>query len=217
MTLDTRAYIHGEIGALDVFNFIVHQLLEFDRDDDTNAPRPFDRVVTRAEADTDFRTKQPAGTWTMETRCGQGLPAWLMVHYRPGGKYRTAEDAAQHDASICNLPESEYFDDETPVCDGTGHRPACHVEISMDTSYGWRGPNGMRASVLHGVVLARLTEWLSEQGVAWSWMNEYTGEIHPGGEGLEGLLGSGEQADAWFDQVAFPAIRAEIERRTAAP
>lgn len=213
MTLDTRIFIEDEIGALDLFNYLVHQLLEFDVDPDrAGGPRPFENVVTLAEPDTDWRTKQVLDTWTMETKIGQGLPAWLMVHYRPGGDYRTPEQAAEHDEDICNLPTSSWTDEDSVMCDGSDHSPACHLEVSMDTAYSFEGPNGMTCSHLHGTILARLTEWLGGQNVAWKWQNEYTGEVHPGGEGLGELLSNGDEANAWFNSTAMPAIRAHINQ-----
>lgn len=209
MTDDTAIYIEDEIGPLDVFNYLIHQLVEF-QEPDSNGPRTFDAVRTKAEVDTDWHTKKPLDTWTMETVIGQGMPAWLMVHYRPGGAYRTTEQAAEHDEDICNLPTSSWTDEDSEMCDGTDHAPACHLQVSMDTAYGFHGPNGMRCDHLHGVILARLTEWLGAQGVAWKWKNEYTGDIHPGGEGLDGLLKGGDEANAWFDNVASPVIAAHI-------
>lgn len=209
MTLNTEIYIRGEIGALDVFNFLVHQLLEFD-----DARRDFTAVRTTAEADTylPFHQADGAGpTWTMGTVVGQGLPAWTMVHYRPGGAYRTDAESAAHDTDICNVPESEFFDGDDPVCDGSHHEPACHLEVEMDTAYGFEGPNGMRCDHLHGVMVARLGALLDERGIAWSWRNEYTGEVHEGATGLDGLLRAGEAGNAWFDQLAMPAIQAQIQ------
>lgn len=204
MTLNTEIYIHGEIGALDIFNFLVHQLLEFDTDH-----RDFAAIRTKAAQNQDGA---PSPTWTMQTVIGQGLPAWTMVHYRPGGAYRTETEAAAHDTDICNVPESEFFDADDPVCDGSHHDPACHLQIDMDTGYGFRGPNGMRCDHLHGVIIARLGVLLDERAAPWSWRNEYTGEVHQGATGLDGLLRAGEAGNAWFDNVAFPAIAARTAR-----
>lgn len=205
MTLNTEIYVHGEIGALDVFNYLIHQLLEFDKD-----RRDFSDVHTEAEEDRYGRTEASAATWTMQTVIGQGLPAWTMVHYRPGGAYRTDAEALAHDTEICNVTESEFYDDTEPVCDGSRHDPACHLKVEMDTAYGFTGPNGMRCDHLHGVMIARLGALLDERGVPWSWRNEYTGEVHQGTEGLDGLLRAGEAGNAWFDSVAMPAIQAHI-------
>lgn len=212
MTLSTKIYIQGEIGALDVFNFLVHQLLEFD-----NSHRDFTAVRTTAEADTDWKTKQPTGLWTVETVIGQGLPAWTMVHHRPGGAYRTEVDAQAHDDGICNMPGSSYHDADEPVCDGSHHTPACHLMVDMDTAYGYTGPNGIGCSGLHGTMIVRLGTMLQERGVPFSWRNEYTGELHQGFDGLDGLLSAGDEANAWFNGVALPAIMLDIARREDEP
>jgi hypothetical protein len=210
MTLSTKIYVQGEIGALDVFNFLVHQLLEFDSN-----RRDFAAVRTTAEADTNWRTKQPTGLWTMKTVIGQGLPAWTMVLYRPGGEYTSDAEARAHDAEICNMPDADHYDRDEPVCDGAQHDPACHLMVDMDTAYGFHGPNGMSCSALHGVMIVRLGEMLRERGVSWQWRNEYTGELHSGFDGLGGLLNAGDEANAWFNGVALPAILADIAKREA--
>jgi len=211
VTLSTKIYVQGEIGALDVFNFLVHQLLEFDE-----ARRDFTDVRTTAEPDTDWRTKQPTGLWTMETVIGQGLPAWTMVHYRPGGEYRTEAGALAHDTEICNVPGAVYYDADEPVCDGSHHDPACRLMVDMDTAYGFHGPGGMGCSALHGVMIVRLGTMLAERGVPWQWRNEYTGELHSGFDGLDGLLHVGDEANAWFEGIALPAIMADIAKRSHA-
>ena len=183
MTLSTDIYVQRAIPARDVFEFVLAQLLEFDEDH-----RLRSLVVE------DFTPS------CFGTRLGQGLPAILSVDFKPGDVLRTAEQAAEH----------EDCDEDEPVCDGSGHDPACVLEVNLDTAYGYKGPNGMRCSDLHAVVIVRLGRWLAERSVPFAWRNEYTGEIHQGEEGIEELLSSGVEADRWFDGTLMPTIRREL-------
>ena len=194
MTLSTDIYVQGDVPARDVFEFVLAQLLEFDE-----AMRPRDEVI------------EHTGPKSFGSRLGQGLPAILSVYHEPNGECRTVEQAAEHDEEICNLPTSSWVDQDSVMCDGSSHEPACHIEVNLDTAYGFRGPNGMRCSDLHAVMIVRLGRWLAERSVPYAWRNEYTGEIHQGDDGIEELLSAGVDADRWFDNTAMPAIRRAIE------
>jgi hypothetical protein len=124
----------------------------------------------------------------------QGLPGWLMVYYGPDGALR---------------PEPEGCDkwcDED--CDGD-HQPACWLEVSLDTTYGYQDELG-GCGDLHARFTAALGRWLNERGVPWAWMNEFTGEIHQGDEGLDELGKGALAAAAWMHGSVLPAIAARI-------
>jgi len=207
MTLNTDVYVLGEIGRVDLFEFVLSQLLEFDNYQDSGIPRSRSQVVVEAEADTDYRTKQPKDTWTMETRIGQGLPAWFRMHYRPGQPYRTAE---------ATCAENECWLEDGETCDGKYHDPACFIEFDMDTAYGYHGPSGLHCSGLHAIVIAHVYHWLKSQGVDMMWRNEYTGDLNQGLDGIEEFLGSGTNAMDWFNNIALPTIKQEITNQREA-
>ena len=113
---------------------------------------------------------KPGGYWTLENEPGQGLPAWLLVHYRPEGvPLRTPEAAAQHD------------EDCEPGCDGAYHQTACWIDIDFDTSYGYHDEHG-GCGELHARLVAQLGAWLDARGIRWSWKNEFTGDTHGGSD-----------------------------------
>src|SRR5690606_25459508 len=135
--------------------------------------------------------------WSIGNLPGQGLCALLDISYRPGAPLRTPEQAAEHDEDICNLP-----------CDGDRHPPACWLEISINTAYGYKGDNGEGCGDLHARLVAELGQWLDERGIRWSWKNEFTGDIHSGYERLIDLCSAGFEATAWFRTSVLPAIEA---------
>jgi hypothetical protein len=111
--------------------------------------------------------------------------------YSPGADYRETflkvnELIGAHEGvkvkeaadSIMNLP-GQGLDAWVIVY----HRQGEPVEVSIDTGYGYRGPDG-GCRDLHARVVAELGQWLDSKGIAWSWQNEFTGETHPGYEGL---------------------------------
>lgn len=54
-------------------------------------------------------------------------------------------------------------------------------------------------------------QWLDERGIAWSWENEFSGEIHGGEdryERLTDLMQGGHRAESWFGAWVLPAIEA---------
>jgi hypothetical protein len=55
--------------------------------------------------------------------------------------------------------------------------------------------------------------YLDERGVAWSWRNEFDGEVHGGDERyvrLRDLADDGQEAMRWFKGVVEPAIAAHL-------
>lgn len=186
MTLDTRIYVHGKIDYRAVF-VKCNQLLGA-----TEQTRCTD------EQDTDYRLGKkvtlPGSSWTIQNEPMQGLPGWLMLHYRPDAPLRVPGD------------HSKYCDGAADECYEPCGIP-CWLEISIDTTYSYHGPEG-GCGDLHAWFTAELGRWLNEQGVSFSWRNEFTGEVHQGFDGLEDLGRGGLKALEWFATEALPAIRA---------
>lgn len=183
MTLSTDVWIHDEIDVPSVF----HKCREL------------------LGAGDDIKWKDSPGWGSDEDRRvlmnnpGQGLDAWLMVHFRPGKPLTTQEVSEQH------TEDCEHWDDECHWY----HPTACWCSVDFDTTYGYEGPDGEGCGALHAKLLARLGVWLDEQGVTWSWTNEFTGERWGGDERyarLVDLVGAGAEAENWFATVVGPAI-----------
>jgi hypothetical protein len=202
MTLDTRVYVLNPINQREVF-LKCCQLLGV-----TEQHRCEDKQDACWNADTKEWEVQPGNSWIAQTVPDQGLPAWLMLHYRPDAPYRTAAEAAAHDDDICNLPGTEWYDEDDGPCDGSWHWPACWLEISFDTAYSYRDGQGRGCGDFHASLVAELGQWLDERGVAWKWKNEFTGDVHTGYEQLIELCSGGFEASAWFRTSVMPAIAA---------
>jgi hypothetical protein len=224
MTLDTRVYVLDPVPRDQVFRKCQQIIANYDTEG-------------RAPEAQRWRDDHEWGDHHVLMNEGmQGLPGWLIVHYRPDGPYRTEQQAQQ-----CDYCE--------PGCDGSTHPPACWLEVSIDTAYGYRGPNDMNCGSLHARFVAELGMWLDSllvswcdvhdalegtckpdpasgaagvpcaaspqrnprgEGVRWRWLNEYTGEIHAGYDKLPALVGSSDQATAWFEREVKPAIAAHV-------
>ncbi len=180
MTLDTRVYITDWIGPEEVFRKAQQLIAQWD-----NAGRRAEEQRSEECEWGDHRVWMNGGM--------QGLPGWLVVHYRPAGQRRTEDEAQAHDH--CN-----------PDCDASTHAPACWVEVSLDTAYSYRGPDGINCGQLHALFVAELGMWLDERQVGWRWLNEYTGEHHEGYDRLDELAGSSDGAQAWVRNTVLPAI-----------
>lgn len=204
MTLDTRIYVLDKVDPQETFRFCRDLLGAADKHTFTDAQD------STWEKGRDF--VEPANPWTLSNNPGQGLPAWLMLHYRPGVPLRTPEQAAEHDKDICNLPGASWYDATSGPCDGTGHRPACWLTVSFDTAYGYSDHRGYGCGDLHAEYVAKLGQWLDKQGVRWSWENEFTGEVHTGYTRLVDLASGGFEASAWFRTSVLPAIQREAQR-----
>lgn len=191
MTLDTRMYVLDPINAGDLFRQAQAVLGKYDEQG-----RGPDQM-----------------RWTADGGCisnapGQDLPGWLMLHHGDGAPYRTAEDAAVHEC--CNHPDADYYDTDQPACTDTEHSPVCWAEISIDTAYGYRGPDGMRCGDLHAAFVAEVGAWLDSQNIRWKWLNEFSGEVHDSAESLIELVSGGFEASAWFRTTVLPAIAGHI-------
>lgn len=192
MTLDTRVYVIDEIDLQELFTKCQSLLTQYDEQGRTP-----EQQTTKMYPD------------SLDNTPGQNLPAWLIVYHGGERPRRTQEQVDAHDED-CNLPTSEYYDDEEPDCDGvTGwsHRaPACWYEVSFDTAYGYRDSEGRGCGDLHALLVAELGVWLDERGKRWKWKLESTGEIFSGYEQLVRLASHGFEASAWFRTTVAPAI-----------
>jgi hypothetical protein len=202
MTLDTRFYILDAVDAHDVFVEGQRLLSLYDVDG-----RGSDRQVSSDRQDPTWRDGREftelGNPWSIFNQLGRGLPAILDVSYRPGAPLRTPEQAAEHDD--CDA----YNEPGDPPCSETEHRPACWVEISWDTAYGYTGPDGMGCGDLHARFVAAMAAWCDERSLRWRWRNEFTGEVHDDLGSLIGLVGSGFEASVWLRSTVLPALAAE--------
>lgn len=201
MTLDTRIFVLDKVAPQKTFHFCRDLLGATDRHTFTDEQ---DSTWRKGES-----FVEPSNPWTISNNPGQGLPAWLMLHYRPDAPLRTPEQAAEHDEDICNLPERDWYDAASGPCDGKWHRPACWLTVSFDTAYGYKDERGYGCGDLHADYISRLGQWLDAKGVRWEWENEFTGEVHTGYSRLVELASGGFEASAWFRTTVLPAIQAE--------
>ena len=202
MTLDTRIFILDQVDPHETFSFCRDLL----------GAEPHHTFENKQESTYSAGewTVRPDNAWIVSNAPGQGLPAWLMLHYRPGASLLTAEEAAEHDED-CNLPHYSGYVEEWGPCDGTYHPRACWLKVSFDTSYGYRDKQGYGCGDLHAEYVAKLGQWLDAKGVRWEWENEFTGEVHSGYSRLVDLASGGFEASAWFRTSVLPVIEAEIK------
>jgi hypothetical protein len=168
--------------------------------DDRPGPEPvqiFSDTADKLWRDGDWSVRADS-PWTLRNEPDQGLPAWLMLHYRPGAALRTDAEAAEH---------NEDCDDD---CTGQWHEVACWLSVDFDTTYSYRDRRGWGCGDLHAAIVAELGQWLTARGVRWSWRNEFTGEVHDGPDRLSELGSGGEDAATWFRTAALPAILADV-------
>lgn len=121
----------------------------------------------RGEADP--RWSEP-GTRDIDHPLGIGLAAWLTVQYRPEGPKVVVPD--DEDEVRWAL--------EHPFTNGFGS-----VQVSWDTSYGYRSDEGLDCSQLHAAYIVGLGNWCDPRELPWQWQNEYTGEWHMHQRGLQ--------------------------------
>lgn len=200
MTLDTRIFILDKVDHREVFGLCRDLLGATDEHAFTD-----EQDKTWRKGDAFVESENP---WTIANDPGQGLPAWLMLYYRPDAPLLTPEQAAAHDTD-CNLPERDNYVAEWGPCDGTYHRRACWLTVSFDTAYGYSDERGYGCGDLHAEYVAKLGQWLDERGIRWEWENEFTGEVHTGYERLIELQSGGFEASAWFRTSVLPIISAE--------
>ena len=179
MTLDTRIFILDEVDPHEVFNFC---------NDLLGAKNP--------------RFKEGPSDWDadkevihLDNEPGQGYPAWLMSKYRAEGKPLYEKDITLRDT------DPDYYDDPAVESDGSRvYKPACFMEISFDTAYGYQDEYG-GCSTLHARYIVDLHAFLLAKGVRIKWKDEFSGDIHDGIHGIEEFLGGGDKAMTWFKEV----------------
>lgn len=130
---------------------------------------------------------------------GQGLCAWLYVYHKGEAPLLRAGE------------HSRYCEPDEPGEDDMPHSTCFPhwLSVSFDTAYGYKGPDG-GCGDLHARLVAELGQWLDGKGVAWSWLNEFTGTVHQGYDGLTELAGDGARASEWYRDIAAPAIARAI-------
>jgi hypothetical protein len=183
MTLDTRVYVHDEVDVHELFAEC-RRLLGADE-----SHRSFDGPS---------RWSSHRDSWTVGNGLGQGLPALLAIDYRPGAPLRPDGDAC---SAYCDPEDDRHY-----------HQSAMWCEVSFDTAYGYADSRG-GCGALHARLVFDLGQWLDERGVAWSWRNEFDGEVHGGDERyvrLRDLADDGQEAMRWFKGVVEPAIAAHL-------
>lgn len=196
MTLDTRIYVLDPIPPQAVFAFCRALIGAEDHHTFSDDDRYSDK-----------------GQRCLSNNPGQGLPAWLMLYYRPDAPRITQEQAAEHDDD-CNMPGNDYYDAESGPCNGSHmYRRANWLTVSFDTSYGYSDARGYGCGDLHAEYIAKLGQWLDSAGVRWEWMNEFTGEVHSGYDRLSDLGRGGAGAADWFRTAVLPAIAADVAAR----
>ena len=177
MTLDTRIFILDPVDPKEVFDFCNGLL---------GAKNP--------------RFKEGPSDWDddkevihLDNEPGQGFPAWLMTKYRAEGKPLRDKDMTRHDLDPDEYAEDDEYGKEV-------YKPACFMEISFDTAYGYQDEYG-GCSTLHARYIVDLHAFLLAKGVRIKWQDEFSGDIHNGIHGIEEFLGGGDKAMAWFKEV----------------
>jgi len=100
-----------------------------------------------------------AGTYN--SSCGQGLAAWVFVHYAQDGPLQWGDP-------------KEYAEYGWPLPEFNEHL----LNVDFDTAYGYRsGPNEAGCSDLHAWLVQEVGRWLAAKNITrWGWRNEFTGE-----------------------------------------
>lgn len=197
MTLDTRVAIGEPIDQMAVYQFLRALL---------NTP---EGVEPREEIGESYRP----GQRQIDNPPGIGLDAWLMTYGTTDGQPFPVHE---HD-DYCSVTLGGDYETtqedidthaESVAADPTDNGSA-YIEVSLDTAYSWRGPNGESCSTLHAALVWALGTWLEEQGVtAWWWYNEYAGTWHERFDKLKEFGGahSSTGAEQWFETLVRPAI-----------
>lgn len=143
MTLDTRIYVKDPTDVRALFRFC-------------------QSLLGDPEGMLTEECVEPFNVPTIMNRIGQGLPAWLIVHYGEDG------------------PLTPDWDEKTrypPEPADGGELDTWAVTVSFDTAYSYRGPNGQGCSDLHAWLVREVTRWCDDRRLSWAWENEFTGEV----------------------------------------
>lgn len=132
---------------------------------------------------------------------GIGLPALLEIQYGADGPMIHRCD------SFCDSGCTDVQGDD-PRDNGWAA-----IEVSFDTSYGYRGPDGEGCSDLHARLVRAVGQWCEQRGLPWKWQNEFTGEWFNGMDGLDqfGNAFQSTGAESCFTDVVMPAIRGRAQ------
>jgi hypothetical protein len=144
MTLSTRIVVKDPVPVEPLFRFCQSLLGD-----------PSTQRWKHVPADPDGWPYNP-GYWN---EGGQGLPAWLILHYGADGPLIVEVDDPD------DPDEAEYVQ----------HKSGC-IDIDFDTAYGYRGPNGGSCSDLHAWLVLMVAGWLEQRGAKYEWHQEFTGE-----------------------------------------
>lgn len=153
MTLNTAIYILDPVSPLEVISFCNRELLGVQ-----NPPHTFELLTYS------FNTVRYGNVG------GLGYSADFNSKYTLDNSYLLDDDVRE-------------YNDEEDVEECTYFSPRCFMELSFDTGYGYRGPEGY-ASDLHEQYIRELHKWLSDRGARLKWKNEFTGEVF---EGIDGF------------------------------
>lgn len=133
-----------------------------------------------------------SGRQLRETTPGQGLNAWLMMHYNADGSEIPIELHAESGEVDFSPP---YF-----------------INLNFDTGYSYRDAFG-GCTALHARIIFALGQWCIERNLRFIWKDEYSGRWYADLASLETFLRNGDSANTWFEKVARPFIDAEILKR----
>lgn len=208
MTLNTCVYIRGPIDGPTAFDLALRAILtvdgSLDRYDtarvvhDSKGSLP-EWVQAQLDADPSANVEY----WRrrddrFRTTPGQGLPGSVDCYYMADGTPLEPVDMYERDA--------DEGDDACLL------RPACQVEVSWDTVYGYSRHHVQGASGLHAAAIVWLHENLPD-GCSLVWQNEFTGGFHEGLDGLTSLAGASVvDPRAWLHNVVLPATTSEAAR-----
>jgi hypothetical protein len=191
VTLSTNVYVLDEVDPREVFRFCQGLLAKYDED-----RRPPERQVWSDEASSTYRDSDDQnGVRRIANRLGQDLPGILDITYRAGGALRAEPPGHDEDCG--------------EDCGGEYHSRVCWLDIDFDTAYGYKDERGWGCGDLHAALVNELGQWLDAKGARWEWRNEFTSEVHGGGDRYERLIdlcSGGFEATAWFRTSVLPAI-----------
>jgi hypothetical protein len=143
-------------------------------------PTPFRPIFDEARrligAENGVYEEGPTG---IENRWGQGFPSYVGVRFGM-------------DAPL--TPDND--EDDYPVDQWS-------IEVNFDTTYGYQADNGAGCSDLHAYLVQQLGRWLTERGLTWYWLHEYSGEWHPSSDPIT-ILGDPERGR--LPDIAVPDL-----------
>lgn len=157
MTLNTTFYITTP--GIDP-NTVWNALLDVVEPEDF----PHSREDYTETDDADERGWGPTGSIMTNTHINIGLNALCFMWHNEDGS------ALAYDEAYTDDPEEEDPDEDIWFV------PRGYIKLNFDTAYGYRGPNNEGCSDLHGRIVTRLAEVVTEQGGEYVWQDEYTGE-----------------------------------------